>query len=91
MQPSDIFVAGLRDPVCLLLIAAGFARSMLGRGWHSCRFDHPERVERSRSHWLGRLVGAALAEPANSSPLDCSLSPSSSTWYPAIAAAPAAP
>jgi hypothetical protein len=69
MQPSDILVAGWRDPAYLLLVAAGFALSMLSRWWQSWRFDHPERAERLRGHWLGRMWAPHWRERLNSSPL----------------------
>ena len=68
MQPSDILVAGLRDPVYLLLVAAGFGVAALARSWGSWRFDHPDRVERMRSHWFSRLWAPRWRERVNRSP-----------------------
>ena len=69
LQPSDILVAGVRDPVYLMLVAAGFGSSALIRRWESWRFDHPERVERMRAHWFGRLWAPRWRERVNKSAL----------------------
>jgi hypothetical protein len=67
MQPSDILVAGLRDPAYLLLVAAGFGFFVLVRWWESWRFDHPDRVDRLRRHWFGRLWAPRWRERVNKS------------------------
>src|ERR1700712_5166079 len=42
MQPSDMLVAGLRDPAYLLLVIGGFALSWVFRWWERWRFTNPE-------------------------------------------------
>jgi hypothetical protein len=69
MQPSDILIAGLRDPVYLLLVAAAFGIAALARRWGNWRFDHPDRVERMRSHWFGRLWSPRWRERMNTNPV----------------------
>lgn len=69
LQPSDILVAGLRDPMYLVLVASGFASSALIRLWERWRFDHPDRVERMRAHWFGRLWAPRWRERVNASVL----------------------
>ncbi|HEY0178710.1 MAG TPA: hypothetical protein VGC30_03630 [Dokdonella sp.] len=55
MQPSDVLVAGLRDPTYVALVALSFAFWQLVRMWERWRFENPERVERLRRRWYGRL------------------------------------
>ncbi|MEO6689210.1 MAG: hypothetical protein ABIS07_13090 [Dokdonella sp.] len=69
MQPSDILVAGLRDPAYLLLVAMGFAMSAATGRWQRWRFDHPERAARLRRHWFGRLWVPRWRERMNNSPI----------------------
>ncbi len=56
MQAGDFLVAGLRDPIYFLLVVGAFAI-----GWLTSRIDvwrerDPQRVERLRSHWWGRVL-----------------------------------
>lgn len=69
MQPSDILVAGLRDPSYLMLVAMGFAISAATAWLQRWRFDHPERAARLRRHWFGRLWMPRWRERMNSSPI----------------------
>lgn len=55
MQPSDLLVAGLHDPMYLLLVVAGFGFSWTFRWWERWRFANPDRVVRLRRHWWGRM------------------------------------
>ncbi|MEO7876802.1 MAG: hypothetical protein ABIR62_11870 [Dokdonella sp.] len=67
LQPTDILVAGLRDPMYLVLVAAGFALSAIIRRWERWRFAHPDRAERMRAHWYGRLWAPRWWERINAS------------------------
>ena len=55
MQPSDLLVAGLRDPAYLLLVLLGIALIWLQRRYEDYRFGHPERLARLRRHWWARI------------------------------------
>lgn len=56
MQPSDLLIAGLRDPVYLLLVALGSLVIWLKYRYDDFRFASPERLLRLRSHWWARVL-----------------------------------
>jgi hypothetical protein len=56
MQPSDLLIAGLRDPAYLLLVALGSLAIWLKYRYDDFRFASPERLATLRSHWWGRAL-----------------------------------
>lgn len=56
MQPSDLLVAGLRDPVYLLLVLVGFLVGWGTGALDRYRFADAERVRRWRTRWWGRML-----------------------------------
>ena len=62
MQAGDFLVAGLRDPIYFLLVLGSFAI-----GWLTSRVDvwrerDPQRLERLRRHWWGRMLAPRWQE-----------------------------
>lgn len=56
LQASDILVAGLRDPIYLLVLAGAAAFAWLVNWPQRWRLRNPARSEALRAHWWGRLL-----------------------------------
>ncbi len=63
MQPGDFLVAGVRHPINLLWLLAMLAIAILAYWSTYYRSHHPERAERYRKHWYGRMLFSRLVDP----------------------------
>jgi hypothetical protein len=63
MQPGDFLVAGVRQPMNLLWLLLMALVSVPAYWPTYYRLRHPERVERFRRHWFGRLIFSRYVDP----------------------------
>lgn len=55
MQPGDLLIAGLRDPLYLVMVALGLSITWWERWYERYRFENPERLARLRESWWRRI------------------------------------
>lgn len=63
MQPGDFLVAGVRQPMNLLWLLLMISISVPAYWPTYYRLRHPQRVERFRRHWFGRLIFSRYVDP----------------------------
>lgn len=63
MQPGDFLVEGVRHPINLLWLLAMLAIAVPAYWPTYYRLHHPERAERYRKHWYGRILFSRYVDP----------------------------
>ena len=63
MQPGDFLVEGVRHPMNLVWLLAMLAVAIPAYWPTYYRLRHPERAERYRKHWYGRVIFSRLVDP----------------------------